>query len=94
MRKASVFNAFGILPKHYDYTTGIDYSYIDAKYFKNIKDMAVIIKNSPKENGKWLIFVTKKIDGITIKEIIGNLKTGVNHVFASKVSNVPSLPEK
>ena len=67
--------AFGILPKHYDYTTGIDYSYIDAKYFKNIKDMAVIIKNSPKENGKWLIFVTKKIDGITIKEIIGNLKT-------------------
>lgn len=53
--------------KYKNYTTGVDYSYINTKYFKSIKDIATTIKNDRSED-KWLVFVTKKKDANYIKE--------------------------
>lgn len=49
------------------YDTGIDYSYVDCKYFKSINDITTLIKNDKSED-KWLVFVTKKADANYIKE--------------------------
>lgn len=49
------------------YDTGIDYSYVDCKYFKSINDVTTLIKNDKSED-KWLVFVTKKVDANDIKE--------------------------
>ena len=49
------------------YDTGIDYSYVDCKYFKSINDVTTLIKNDKSED-KWLVFVTKKSDANDIKE--------------------------
>lgn len=64
---------FGIQEKLYDYTTGIDYSYLDVRYFNNIENIALTIKNNRSEE-KWLVFVTKIKDAISIKEILGSEK--------------------
>lgn len=56
--------------KVHPYNTGIDYSYLNIKYFKNIKDIMQIIKND-KTKDKWMIFVTSKTKGEYIEE---NLK--------------------
>lgn len=52
--------------KLHTYNTGIDYSYLNTKYFKHIKDIITLIKNN-KTNEKWLIFVTSKKNGQDIK---------------------------
>lgn len=39
-----------------DYTTGIDYSYINAFYFKQFKDLIHTINNDDSGN-KWLVFI-------------------------------------
>ena len=52
--------------KLHTYNTGIDYSYLNTKYFKHIKDIITLIKND-KTNEKWLIFVTSKKNGQDIK---------------------------
>lgn len=51
------------------YSTGIDYSYLNTKYFTKISDIITLIKND-KSNDKWLIFVTSKSDG---KDILNKL---------------------
>lgn len=58
----------------FKYTTGIDYSYLNTKYFKNIKDITMVIKND-KSQDKWLIFVTNKNDAKYIKEHLEGKKT-------------------
>lgn len=52
--------------KKHEYSTGIDYSYINAKYFSKDKDMIQTIRND-KSNDKWLWFVTSKSVGRKIK---------------------------
>jgi superfamily II DNA/RNA helicase len=45
-------------PKLHSYTTGIDYSYVNTKYFKYDDDIITTINNSINEtNDKWLVFV-------------------------------------
>lgn len=72
--KDNINIGFGIKPTLYDYTTGTDYSYLNAKYFNNLKDIALTIKNANIENGKWLVFVTKKKDAKYLKDTIGDQK--------------------
>lgn len=53
--------------KLYDkYTTEIDYSYLNIKYFKELKDICTIVKND-KSKDKWIIFIKSKNDGETIE---------------------------
>lgn len=63
LRKPILNNANKIVDgKPYQYTTGIDYSYLNVKYFDN--DINIIIntiKNDVSDE-KWLIFVSKKED--------------------------------
>ncbi|MBN1071534.1 hypothetical protein DWV12_11225 [Clostridium botulinum] len=70
--------SFGIHKnKLWDYSTGTDYSYLNTKYFKSIKDIALTIKNDKSED-KWLVFVTKKDDAKKIAEILeGNKETSI-----------------
>lgn len=58
----------------FNYSTGIDYKYLDTYYFKSIKDLATTIKND-KSGEKWLVFVTQKDDAAYIKEYLENYKT-------------------
>lgn len=51
------------------YSTGIDYSYLNTKYFTKISDIITLIKND-KSNDKWLVFVTSKSNG---KDILDKL---------------------
>lgn len=53
------------------YNTGLDYSYVNPKYFKYDKDIIQTIKNDKSEE-KWLIFVTSKNKGNFIKEELKN----------------------
>lgn len=70
-------NLFGTRLLHsYKYETGRDYSYINTKYFKNIKDIATLIKNSDE---KWLVFVTSEKNGEALKERLE--ADGVNAEF-------------
>ncbi|WP_186430059.1 DEAD/DEAH box helicase family protein [Clostridium sp. BSD9I1] len=57
-------------PRIWNYTTGIDYSYVNTKYFKNLKDLILVIKND-KTNDKWLIFVSNLNDAEAIIEAVG-----------------------
>jgi hypothetical protein len=61
----------------HDYQTGIDYSYLNVNYFKNIKDIIQIIKND-KTDEKWIVFVTSKTRG---EEIENKLKE--SNIFAT-----------
>ena len=45
-------------------STGVDYSYLDVKYFKDKEDIITTIRNT---EDKWLWFVSKKADANTIK---------------------------
>lgn len=52
---------------HYlEYDSGIDYSYLDVKYFKKHETIINLIKNDDSDD-KWLIFVKSKKDGSYIK---------------------------
>ena len=64
--------------KLHKYSTGIDYSYLDIKYFNNIKNIVQLIKNDRTED-KWLIFVVSKQKGNYIKESL--LQDGIPSVF-------------
>ncbi|MDL2289445.1 DEAD/DEAH box helicase family protein [Clostridia bacterium OttesenSCG-928-F22] len=52
------------------YSTGIDYSYIGAKYFSNIETIVQIIKNDTSDD-KWIVFVGAIKDGENIKSALG-----------------------
>ncbi|MBZ9635523.1 DEAD/DEAH box helicase family protein [Clostridium sp. FP1] len=60
----------GKQPKLWEYTTGVDYSYVNIKYFTGIKDIISTIKNDTTDE-KWLIFVTKLKDATEIQEEFG-----------------------
>lgn len=57
---------FGVnLVHEYKYSTGRDYNYVNVKYFKDIDDIANLIKNSEE---KWLVFVTSDDNGRELKD--------------------------
>jgi superfamily II DNA or RNA helicase len=56
--------------KIYNYTTGIDYSYINAYYFNKYEDIITTINNDNSGN-KWLIFINNLNKA---KEINGKIK--------------------
>lgn len=60
----------GKKPTLWEYTTGIDYSYVNVKYFMSIKDIIATIKND-KTDEKWLLFITKLKDATDIQEEFG-----------------------
>ncbi|HCL4466678.1 TPA: DEAD/DEAH box helicase family protein [Clostridium botulinum] len=66
----------GIKPKIWTYTTKIDYSYVNTKYFKQIDDIIQSIKND-KSDGKWLVFVSDLNVGKKIIEEIGKDKSSL-----------------
>ncbi|OPD21422.1 DEAD/DEAH box helicase family protein [Clostridium botulinum] len=66
----------GIKPKIWTYTTKIDYSYVNTKYFKQIDDIIQSIKND-KSDGKWLVFVSDLNVGKKIIEEIGKNKSSL-----------------
>lgn len=72
--RGPIFNCvdkiFGKKPKIYEYSTGIDYSYVTPKYFKNIKSIIDTIKND-KSDEKWLVFISKIEHGNEIIQAIG-----------------------
>lgn len=54
------------------YETGIDYSYINVKYFKNDLDIIINSIKNDKTDEKWLVFVSKKVDGELIQKSLGD----------------------
>ncbi|MFR4581606.1 MAG: DEAD/DEAH box helicase [Clostridium cadaveris] len=54
--------------KIHSYNTETDYSYLNTKYFKNIKNIIQLIKNDKDSKEKWLIFITNKDVGKYIKK--------------------------
>ena len=66
----------GKKPTLWDYTTGIDYSYVDIKYFTYIQDIITTIRNDRTDN-KWLIFVSDLEDAKEIKNIVGEDKCSI-----------------
>ncbi|XZJ40581.1 DEAD/DEAH box helicase family protein [Clostridium perfringens] len=53
--------------KIHEYTSNIDYSYLNVKYFKKLEtDIYQLIKND-KSDDKWLIFVTSKEKGESLQ---------------------------
>lgn len=68
--KEKGFGTYSDFTIHKPYTTGIDYSYLNVKYFRQIKDIIQIIKND-KTDDKWIIFVTSKEMG---ERILKDLK--------------------
>ena len=59
--------------KYYNYSTGIDYSYLNTMYFKKIDDIITTIKNDKTDN-KWIIFVTNKTLAEDVKDKLKNYK--------------------
>lgn len=75
--------------KIWNYTTGVDYSYLNINYFKEIKDIAATIKNDKTEE-KWLIFVTKLDDATFISEELGKIS---NSIIKAGTKNTEDLNE-
>lgn len=63
----------GQKPKIWKYSTGTDYSYVDAKYFKEDKDLINLINNDM-SGDKWLIFVSNKEAGKKLQKDIKDSK--------------------
>lgn len=59
-----------------EYSTGIDYSYLDVNYFKDLKDIATLIRNDDSEE-KWIVFVTNIDDGKKLKKDLQNIKAEI-----------------
>lgn len=57
--------------KTWEYTTGIDYTYLDVYYFKKIKDIVNTINNDKSES-KWVIFVNTVNKGTYLEEKIND----------------------
>ena len=49
-----------------EFTSGIDYSYLNVKYFKKDSTIVNLIRND-KSDDKWLVFVSSKKEGINLK---------------------------
>ncbi|MFR5264473.1 DEAD/DEAH box helicase [Clostridium sp.] len=75
--------------KIWNYTTGVDYSYLNINYFKEIKDIVATIKNDKTEE-KWLIFVTKLDDATFISEELGKIS---NSIIKAGTKNTEDLNE-
>ena len=69
--------SFGYGIKLWNYTTGIDYSYLNPYYFDKIENLGVHIKNADIKDGKWLVFVTSKSMAKNLKDIITNKKVSI-----------------
>ena len=69
--------SFGSSIKLWNYTTGIDYSYLNPYYFDKIENLGVHIKNADIKDGKWLVFVTSKSMANNLKDIITNKKVSI-----------------
>lgn len=80
LQKEKGFGTYSNFNVH-TYTTGIDYSYLDVKYFSNIKDMLTLIKND-KSDEKWLIFVTSKAKGEDIEKKLNDEKIPATFIYA------------
>ena len=61
----------------WNYTTGIDYNYLNPYYFDKIENLAIHIKNADIKDGKWLVFVTSKSMAKNLKDIITNKKVSI-----------------
>lgn len=72
--------------KIYDYTTGIDYSYLNIGYFKNIKDIGQLIKND-RTDEKWMVFVTSKKSGGELYNQLQEYKISSSFIY-SNMSNM------
>ncbi|EQK42928.1 DEAD/DEAH box helicase family protein [[Clostridium] bifermentans ATCC 638] len=66
------------------YNTGVDYSYVNTKYFRNLNDIAKLIKND-KTDEKWLIFVKSKDDG---EKLENQLKDICSCEFITRETNI------
>ncbi|MBS6509812.1 MAG: DEAD/DEAH box helicase family protein [Paraclostridium bifermentans] len=66
------------------YTTGIDYSYLNIKYFRDIKSIPKLIKNDDTDE-KWIIFVTSKEIGNKLRESL--LNNGISSEFIHAKNN-------
>lgn len=81
----------GYKPNVFEYSTGVDYSYINTSYFKNIKDIIATIQND-KSDDKWLIFVSNINDAGKIKEAIGDdcsiIKSGTTEKENDELSSI------
>ena len=69
--------SFGSRIELWNYTTGIDYSYLNPYYFDKIENLGVHIKNADIKDGKWLVFVTSKSMAKNLKDIITNKKVSI-----------------
>ncbi len=70
----------------YEYTSNIDYSYLNVKYFKKLEtDIYQLIKNDDTED-KWLIFVTSKEKGQALKEKLNDNSITAEFIHSSKRS--------
>ncbi|GBF32260.1 hypothetical protein DCCM_0453 [Desulfocucumis palustris] len=63
----------GKKPKIHNYTTGIDYSYVNTNYFRDLDSIIATIKNDT-TNDKWLVFVSKIDDAKEIEKELGQDK--------------------
>ena len=69
--------SFGSSIELWNYTTGIDYNYLNPYYFDKIENLAIHIKNADIKDGKWLVFVTSKSMAKNLKDIITNKKVSI-----------------
>lgn len=83
-------NGFGycLECKLHSYNTKNDYSYLDIKYFKYIKDIIQLIKNDYSDD-KWMIFVTSIKKG---EKIVEELKD--NNIDSTFIKSGSSNKEK
>ena len=69
--------SFGSSIELWNYTTGIDYNYLNPYYFDKIENLAIHIKNADIKEGKWLVFVTSKSMANKLNDIITNKKVTI-----------------
>lgn len=62
-----------------EYDTNRDYSYLDTKYFKDLKDIIQLVKNDKSED-KWLIFVTNKTKGNMLLQELNKLNISATFI--------------
>lgn len=67
------------------YTTGIDYNYLNLKYFKKDKDIIKTIRND-KTDKKWIIFISSIEKGKVIKKELDDSNIS-NSLITANISN-------
>lgn len=70
----------------YKYSTGIDYNYLNVKYFKSLDDIIQIIKND-NTNEKWLVFVTSSVNGEKISQKLKELNITCTFINKDSVND-------